>query len=74
MKYHNSDFLHENLILRRTPTNSTEAYNKLVCLREWEKRFNPSDDLFYIHPASKRRERITRMYIAFRKQEDRANV
>ena len=74
MKFKNSDFLYENLILRRTPTNSTEAYNKLVCLRELEARRYPVAYDLTGRPLSKRRERIIRMYWAFRKQEDRAHV
>lgn len=69
MKYHNSDFLRENLRLRQTPTNSTEAYNKLVCLCELETRRDPRANRFYVLPLSKRRERLSRMFWAFRKME-----
>ena len=74
MKYHNSDFLHEAVFLRRTPTNRIEAYNKLLCLCELEKRFDPNANSFYVRPLSKRRERLVRMYWAFRKQEEAAHV
>lgn len=68
MKYHgNTDFLSENLHLRRTPQNSTGAYNKLVCLMQLEKCFVHNDDKFFDKPLSKRRERLTRMYWAYRR-------
>lgn len=70
MKYYNSDFQGENLRLRRTPTNSKEAYNKLVCLCELEKRRDPSASMFYVRPLSKRRKRLVRMYWAFRHSEE----
>ena len=63
MKYINSDFLHENLVLRRTPITKEEAYNKLVCLRDLEIRhsINP----FVVSAPSKRRTRLFKMYSAF---------
>ena len=65
MKYYNSDFGRECLYMPHTPMNTKEAYNKLVCLRERDvrngKRFN--------RKLSKRRERLIRMYWAFRKVE-----
>lgn len=65
MKYINSDFLHENLILRRTPTTKEEAYNKLVCLRELEmKRIQKAS--FIVPKPSKRKERIFKIYYAFK--------
>ena len=70
MKYHNSDFLRENLRLRRTPANSTEAYNKLLCLRELETRRGPAVCGPSARPLSKRRERLVRMYWAFRHSEE----
>lgn len=65
MKYINSDFQRENLILRRTPTTKEETYNKLVCLRELEVRhsINP----FVVSAPSKRRTRLFKMYSAFSK-------
>ena len=69
MRYRNSDFLGENLRLHRTPANSQEAYNKLVCLCELETRRDPRANRFYVRPLSKRRERIVKMYWAFKKRE-----
>lgn len=64
MKYYNSDFGRECLYMPHIPMNAKETYNKLVCLRERDmrngmKRFNCK--------LSKRRERLIRMYWAFRK-------
>ena len=77
MKYFNgSDFLYENLILRRCPKTARQAYNKLVCLRELEQRLDPlgkwerDDPLqrrMISRPFSKRRIRMIRMYWAFRR-------
>lgn len=70
MKYSgNADFLSENLHLRRTPQNATEVYNKLVCLTEHEQRRVPNANRFYVKPLSKRRQRLTRMYWAYRRME-----
>lgn len=67
MKYRNgSDFLHENLILRRMPTTQTEAYNKLVCLRELELK-RGFESAFIMQNQSKRRARTSKMYLAFGK-------
>lgn len=71
MKYQNSSFWTEVLHLRQTPTNSTEAYNKLVCLRELETRRDPAAYGFTVRPMSKRRERLVRMYWAFRRSGGR---
>lgn len=66
MKYRNgSDFLHENLILRRMPTTQTEAYNKLVCLRELELKHG--ENKFVVPKPSKRKDRIFKMYWSFGK-------
>lgn len=66
MKYKgNTDFFHENLILRRTPKNAIEAYNKLVCLMEHEKKRDQKANSFYVRPFSKRRERIVKMFLAY---------
>lgn len=69
MNYVKSDFLSENLRLRRTPTTAQEAYNKLVCLCQLEQRRDPNANRLYVKPLSKRRERIVRMYWAFRYAE-----
>lgn len=70
MKYHgNTDFVSENLHLRRTPQNATEAYNKLVCLMQLEQQRDLNANRFYVKPLSKRRERLTRMYWAYRRME-----
>lgn len=66
MKYHKSNFGRESLILRRIPQNSIEAFNKLVCLREFDTMYNSS---ILVPCPSKRRERILKMYWAFRKME-----
>lgn len=63
----NTDFLAENLHLRRTPQSATEAYNKLVCLRQMERAHHSGQ--FAVYPASKRRDRITKMYWAYRRME-----
>lgn len=71
MKYIKSDFLHENLYLRSTPTNSTEAKNKLICLLENAKRRNPfyERDYFLNKEPSKRNKRLVKMYWAFKRRE-----
>lgn len=69
MRYHNSDFWSENLMLRRAPKNATEAYNKLVCLMEHEQRRDPAANRFYVRPLSKRRERLIKTFCAFRRME-----
>lgn len=80
MKYHNSDFLWENLILRRCPETAWQAYNKLLCLDELASRRDPLEKRAKYDPLlrpmiprpwSKRRERIIRMYRAFRSAEKR---
>ena len=77
MKYFNgSDFLYENLILRRCPQTARQAYNKLVCLQELELRrdpvarqeqIDPLSRRMIPRPPSKRRKRLVRMYWAFRR-------
>lgn len=64
MKYHNSDFGRECLYMPHTPMNAKETYNKLVCLRERDMRNG-----IEWGKLSKRRERLIRMYWAFRKVE-----
>lgn len=71
MKYQNSDFLTENIHLRSTPQNAKQAYNKIVCLREQETRRDPRANRLYVAPLSKRRNRLVKMYWAFRKAEQR---
>lgn len=80
MKYRNSDFLWENLILRRCPETSEQAYNKLLCLDELAARRDPLEKLarydplqrpMLLRPLSKRRKRIVRMYWAFYNAEKR---
>lgn len=68
MKYINSDFQRENLILRRTPTTKEETYNKLVCLRELEAQ--NSRNPFVVSAPSKRRNRLFKMYWAFSRKGD----
>lgn len=60
----NTDFLAENLHLRQIPQNAAEAYNKLVCLRQLERKYH--SDQFTVYPASKRRRRIFKIYQAYR--------
>ena len=74
--YIKSDFLGENLRLRETPHNSTEAFNKLNCLAENNARRNP-----YYRPfeyscikRSKRYNRVLKMYWAFYRMEKRENL
>ena len=68
MKYYKSDFLAECVRLPRTPLDSQECYNKLVCLAEQEKRRNPNYNSFWgFQPYSKRRNRIVKMYWAYKK-------
>lgn len=69
MKYQNSDFLTENVHLRSTPQNAKQAYNKIVCLCEQETRRDPRANRLYVAPLSKRRNRLVKMYWAFRKAE-----
>lgn len=71
MKYQNSDFLTENVHLRSTPQNAKQAYNKIVCLCEQETRRDPRANRLYVAPLSKRRNRLVKMYWAFRKAEQR---
>lgn len=71
MKYINSDFLHENLIIRRTPVTAAEAYNKLICLQEIEAKHN-NGDMFKMFKPSKRRDRLTKIFWAFRRMEGKA--
>lgn len=74
--YIKSDFLGENLTIRRAPRNSVEAFNKLVCLAENNYRRNP-----YYKPfeyacikRSKRYNRILKMYWVYYKAEKRENL
>lgn len=69
MNYVKSDFLHENLYLHSTPTTAQEAYNKLVCLFQLEQRREPNANRALVNPLSKRRERLVRMYWAFRNMQ-----
>lgn len=70
MKYINYDFLHENLILRRIPENSAEAYNKLLCLIENRERRAPETMQRFLElPPSKRYRRIVRMFWIYKKME-----
>lgn len=71
MKYNKSDFWGEYLRLRHMPTTAKEAYNKIVCLYEADKRWNPNHerDGFIGHPDSKRNTRLIKMFWAFRKME-----
>ena len=69
MKYKNSDFLSENLRLRRMPQSAEQAYNKIVCLCENEQRRHPNANRLYGAPLSKRRERLVKMYWAFQRTE-----
>lgn len=69
MKYQNSDFLTENVHLRSTPQNAKQAFNKIVCLCEQETRRNPRANRLYVAPLSNRRNRLVKMYWAFRKAE-----
>lgn len=69
MKYQNSHFLPENVHLRRTPQNAEQTYNKLVCLCEQEEMRDPCANRLYVHPLSKRRNRLVKMFWAFRKIE-----
>lgn len=69
MKYINSDYQGENVLIRRTPQNSKEAYNKLICLVEQAERRDPRENKFISLPLSKRRERILKMYWAFKRME-----
>lgn len=69
MNYVKSDFPSECLRLRRIPTTAQEAHNKLVCLHQLEQRRGPNADRLLSKPYSKRRERIVRMYWAFRYAE-----
>lgn len=69
MKYQNSDFLTENVHLRSTPQNAKQAYNKIVCLCEQETRRDPRANRLYVAPLSKRRNRLVKMYWAFRNRE-----
>lgn len=71
MKYQNSDFLTENVHLWSTPQNAKQAYNKIVCLCEQETRRDPRANRLYVAPLSKRRNRLVKMYWAFRKAEQR---
>ena len=66
MKYYNSDFGRECLYMPHTPMNAKETYNKLVCLRERDMRNGIE---WGNYKLSKRRERLIRMYWAFRKVE-----
>ncbi len=68
MRYYQSDFLHENAFLRRSPKNAKEAYNKLSCLAELEERRGLVDN-FIIPNLSKRRERLVKTYWAFKRIE-----
>lgn len=74
--YIKSDFLGENLRLREIPENSIEAFNKLNCLAENNKRRNP-----YYRPfeyscikRSKRYNRVLKMYWAFYRMEKHENL
>lgn len=71
MKYQNSDFLTENVHLRSTPQNAKQAYNKIVCLCEQETRRDPRANKMYVATLSKRRERLVKMYWAFRNREQK---
>ena len=74
--YIKSDFLHENLTIRRTPKSSVEAFNKLVCLAENNCRRNPHYKPFEYSciNRSKRYNRILKMYWAYYKAEKRENL
>lgn len=67
MKYIHSDYGREGLYLPHQPTNSTECYNKLVYLRERDRKNGISD--FIVPKPSKRRERLIKTFWAFRKIE-----
>ena len=71
MKYLNSNFLTENVHLRHTPENAEQAYNKIVCLCEQEERRDPRANKMYVATLSKRRERLVKMYWAFRNREQK---
>ena len=66
-----TDFQSEYLHLRNTPTNSSEAYNKLACLSELDKRRNPNHKPYSygVFHRSKRYARLVRMYWAFLHRE-----
>lgn len=66
MKYYGTNFLRENLHLRNTPRNATEAYNKLVCFIQLEQQFDDNANKFYVKPLSKRRKRILRIFDAYK--------
>ena len=69
MKYIKSYYGREGLYLKYTPINSIEAYNKLVYLRERELRNGTLKTFCTVEKLSKRRERLIKMYWAFRKEE-----
>ena len=54
-----------------TPTNSKEAHNRLCALEYLDKIDNPNyeRDIFSLRKYSRRRERLVKMYWAFRKLE-----
>ena len=74
--YIESDFLGENLRLRRTPENTIECANKLACLAENNYRRNPHYKPFEYCAIkrSKRYNRIIKMFWAFYKTEGRENM
>lgn len=57
------------VMLPITPENSAQAYNRLCALDALDKMHNPQGGNFVLRPMSKRRERLLRMYWAFRKKE-----
>lgn len=58
-------------MLPLTPENSREAKNRLAALDYLDKQLNPNyeRDQFFLRDYSKRRERLVKMYWAFKKME-----
>lgn len=73
MKYQNSCFSVEAVHIKRTPQTANETYNKLCCLIELEQMFGPRAKRMIHPPLSKRRNRLVKMYWAFRKTEQNSN-
>lgn len=73
MKYINSNAAREQLYIKQAPRNMQEAYNKLICLMQLERRFDPNANAFTVKKPSKRRERLVKMFWAFKRAEAAAN-
>ena len=59
-------------MLPLTPENSKQAKNRLAALDYLDRLYNPNydRDQFFLRDYSKRRERLVKMYWAFKKKED----